>query len=310
MALARESLEDHFLGRSRQLPAILADKGYSTAFFCGSEHGSMGFGAYARSAGIERLYSREEYEEKHGTGDFDGFWGIWDDPFLQFLGEELSGGGLQEPFFASLFTLSSHHPFVVPDAWRDRLPDGLTRNHKCVAYTDNAFRAFFDRFRNEEWFRRTVFVFVADHVSSEKFADVTRTFPGNHHIIGFLYTPDGSLRGEYREAVSQIDLMPTLLGLTGCDEEPYFAFGRDLFREPAPDGGSFALCYDNEFEAVTDNRILFFDERRVTGLYDLNDIQRSRPLAPTVETEALERQTRAFIQQYYTHIEHKKFTVE
>ena len=45
------------LGESRQLPAMLADKGYATAFFCGSERGSMGFGAYARSAGVERLVS-------------------------------------------------------------------------------------------------------------------------------------------------------------------------------------------------------------------------------------------------------------
>lgn len=78
------------LGKSRQLPQILRDKGYRTAFFCGSERGSMGFGAYARSASIERLLSREDYEAVHGTGDFDGYWGIWDEPFLQFTGEELS----------------------------------------------------------------------------------------------------------------------------------------------------------------------------------------------------------------------------
>lgn len=99
------------LGKSRQLPQILRDKGYRTAFFCGSERGSMGFGAYARSAGIDRLLSREDYEAAHGTEDFDGYWGIWDEPFLQFTGEELSK--MQEPFFATLFTLSSHHPFVV-----------------------------------------------------------------------------------------------------------------------------------------------------------------------------------------------------
>ena len=61
------------LGESRQLPAILRGRGYSTAFFCGSEHGSMGFGAYARSAGVERLVSREDYEDRHGKGDFDGY---------------------------------------------------------------------------------------------------------------------------------------------------------------------------------------------------------------------------------------------
>lgn len=71
------------LGVSRQLPAVLRDAGYETAFFCGSERGSMGFGAYARSAGVNRLFSREDYEERHGKGDFDGYWGIWDEPFLQ-----------------------------------------------------------------------------------------------------------------------------------------------------------------------------------------------------------------------------------
>ena len=103
------------LGESRQLPAMLADKGYATLFFCGSEHGSMGFGAYARSAGVERLVSREDYEARHGTGDFDGYWGIWDEPFLQFMGEELAA--TPEPFFATLFTLSSQHPFVVPEQY-------------------------------------------------------------------------------------------------------------------------------------------------------------------------------------------------
>ena len=81
---------------------------------------------------------------------------------------------------------------------------------------------------------------MADHVSSEKFADATRVFPGDHHIIGLLYTPDGALRGRCDEAVSQIDLMPTLLGLMG-NREPYFAFGRDLFGEQTPEGASPSL---------------------------------------------------------------------
>ena len=294
------------LAPTRQLPRILRDKGYATAFFCGSAAGSMGFGAYARSAGIERLYSREDYEARHGRDDFDGYWGIWDESFLQYAGEEMNA--LPEPFFAALFTLSSHHPFVVPDAYRDLLPEGLTRNHKCVAYTDNAFRRFFARYAGEEWFRRTVFVFVADHVSSEKFADATRVFPGDHHIIGLLYTPDGALRGRYDEAVSQIDLMPTLLGLMG-NREPYFAFGRDLFGEQTPEGG-FALAYDSGFEAVGGDRLLFFDERRTTGSYRTDDLRREHDLRNDPEAAALERRVKAFVQQYYRHLEQKDFTVE
>lgn len=281
------------LGESRQLPAMLADKGYATLFFCGSEHGSMGFGAYARSAGVERLVSREDYEARHGTGDFDGYWGIWDEPFLQFMGEELAA--TPEPFFATLFTLSSHHPFVVPEQYAATLPDGYTRIHKGVAYDDQAFRRFFHRFGGEEWFRRTIFVFIADHVSSEKFAEKTRSYPGNMHIVGFIHTPDGALQGEVREVTQQLDIMPTVLGLTG-NTEPYFAFGRDVLNEPQRP--RWSVSYDGKFRALTDDGAVVLDDSGT-------EVQEC-PATPAADS--LTQSFRALIQQYYSHIERKSYT--
>ena len=281
------------LGESRQLPAMLADKGYATLFFCGSEHGSMGFGAYARSAGVERLVSREDYEARHGTGDFDGYWGIWDEPFLQFMGEELAA--TPEPFFATLFTLSSHHPFVVPEQYAATLPDGYTRIHKGVAYDDQAFRRFFHRFGGEEWFRRTIFVFVADHVSSEKFAEKTRSYPGNMHIVGFIHTPDSALQGEVREVTQQLDIMPTVLGLTG-NTEPYFAFGRDVLNEPQRP--RWSVSYDGKFRALTDDGAVVLD--------DSGTEVKECPATPAADS--LTQSFRALIQQYYSHIERKSYT--
>ena len=281
------------LGESRQLPAMLADKGYATLFFCGSEHGSMGFGAYARSAGVERLVSREDYEARHGTGDFDGYWGIWDEPFLQFMGEELAA--TPEPFFATLFTLSSHHPFVVPEQYAATLPDGYTRIHKGVAYDDQAFRRFFYRFGGEEWFRRTIFVFVADHVSSEKFAEKTRSYPGNMHIVGFIHTPDGALQSEVREVTQQLDIMPTVLGLTG-NTEPYFAFGRDVLNEPQRP--RWSVSYDGKFRALTDDGAVVLDDSGT-------EVQEC-PATPAANS--LMQSFRALIQQYYSHIERKSYT--
>lgn len=277
------------LGRSRQLPAILADKGYATLFFCGSERGSMGFGAYARSAGIERLVSREDYEAARGTDDFDGYWGIWDEEFLQFAGEVLAE--TPQPFFGTLFTLSAHHPFVVPERYAASLPKGYTRIHKGVAYDDRAFRRFFERFGQEEWFRRTIFVFVADHVSSEKFAPETREFPGSHHIVGFMYTPDGTLRGEIDQVTQQLDLMPSILGLLG-DDAPYFAFGRDVLGEP--ERPRWAVSYDGVFRALTSGGTTTFDQMR----------------APAPDADSLEHALRALVQQYYTHIEHQRYVID
>lgn len=292
------------LGRSRQLPAMLSDRGYETLFFCGSEHGSMGFGAYARSAGVERLVSREDYEAAHGKGDFDGYWGIWDEPFLRFTGEEL--GRTREPFFATLFTLSSHHPFVVPEEYADSLPEGYTRIHKGVAYDDMAFRRFFERYKDEEWFRRTIFVFTADHVSSEKFAEESLAFPGNMRIMGFIYTPDGALRGTIREVAQQLDLMPTLLGLLG-NREPYFAFGRDVLNEPERPRWSVSYGGGN-FRAVTGDATLLFDEEQAT-VEPRTDSGCIPSAGDTPDAAALLPQLKALIQQYYTRIERKDYTV-
>lgn len=273
------------LGESRQLPAILRDMGYETAFFCGSEAGSMGFGAYARQAGVDRLVSREDYEARHGKEDFDGFWGIWDEKFLQFAGEEFSR--MREPFFASMFTLSSHHPFVVPEEYEGVLPEGYTKIHKGVAYDDMAFRKFCGRFSSEEWFQNTVFVFVADHVSSEKFAERTKTYPGNYHIIGFIYTPDGSLRGEITQVTQQLDIMPTILGLVG-NREPYFAFGRDVLNEP--ERPAWSVSYEGRFRALTDDGVLSFDDEE-----------------PLPKTDSLTDRFKALVQQYYGHVERKHY---
>ena len=293
------------LAETRSLPAILKDKGYETMFFCGSDHGSMGFGAYARQTGIEKLYSRQDYEKVHGTNDFDGYWGVWDEKFLNYMGEVLSEQ--REPFFSTMFTLTSHHPFVVPEEYEGKYPKGHTPNHQCVGYVDDAFRKFFAKYENEEWFRRTIFVFVADHVSSEKMTETFRRSPGDYHILGFMYAPDSALFGEHRQVVSQIDIMPTLLGLMGNDE-PYFAFGRDIFNEHTD--VPFAINYDNNaFQAITGEHLIRFDEKDVTGVYAIDDVMHTTDLKDKVDTNGVEQQIKAMIQSYYRRVENKDYLV-
>ena len=287
------------LGESRPAPRILSDMGYTTAFFCGSERGSMGFGAYANGAGFAHNYSMNDYEERHGKGDFDNYWGIWDDCFISYMGEEIDT--MQQPFLASIFTISSHHPFVVPTAREGNLPKGETKVHRCIAYTDDAVRRFFEKNGDKEWFKNTIFIFVADHVSSERFGERTHISPYDLHIVGFIYTPDGALKGEYHSATSQIDLMPTLLGMLGCKEE-YFAYGRDIFNEPQEPR---VLVYDNGYKVITDHHLFIFDEERVTAVYALDDLTRSCNLVGTLDILPLENYIKSFIQQYYENAKQK-----
>ena len=281
------------------LPSILADKGYNTSFFCGSENGSMGFGAYAHIAGIDKLYSMEDYEDKYSTDDFDGQWGIWDEPFFKFMGEELSTE--QEPFFASIFTITSHHPFVVPDHAVAELPAGTTKVHRPIAYTDRAVGRFMERFKDEPWFQNTLFIFVADHVSSERLADKTHQTPGANHIVSFMYHPDGRMRGSYDHVCSQIDIMPTALGIMG-NRTPYFAMGRDLFNEPFHDNLTIVRGgLDGVYVALTDDHYIDFNGR-ITGVYEYEDYMRTNNLMNSMDTGRVDTLIRAHMQQYFTHI--------
>ena len=296
------------LGESRQMPRILAERGYQTLFFCGSEHGSMGFDAYMSGAGVGRQFWREDFERVHGTKHFDGYWGVWDGPMIDYVGEVLDA--TSQPFFAAQFTLTSHHPFVVPDEWRSRLPEGRTKVHPGVAYVDASIRSFFEKYSDSEWFANTVFVFVADHVSSETFDAETRTPLGGSRIIQFFYTPDGVLQGECKQVAQQVDIMPSLLGLLGVDE-PFFAYGRNVFAEGEP--LTFYWSTSAMRYVSTDGEwIVLFDGERVTDLYRWSDRLMNSPVSLSDEPEVVvrfERRLRAVVQQYFLHLRRMKYTV-
>ena len=88
---------------------ILEEKGYSTNFFMGAKRDHFGFEKIGRMAGIEEFYWRDQFNDENA---FDGNWGIFDEPFLQYGADILSKK--KEPFFAVFFKISSHPPFTIP----------------------------------------------------------------------------------------------------------------------------------------------------------------------------------------------------
>jgi len=295
------------LGNVKGLPALLSEEGYYTSFFCGSQRNSMGFAAFASLSGIENIYMREDYEKIYGSSDFDGAWGIWDEPFLRYMAETVSG--FQQPFMASVFTLTSHHPFQVPDRYKNLLGEGRTKIHKPVRYTELAIRGFFEYAKGEPWYQNSIFVFVADHVSSEIFAEKTKTPTGNSSIIMFIYTPDNAIIDKDRNVAQQMDIMPTLLGLTGYDK-PYFAFGRDVFNEPERMPNT--TNYINEsFQFINDSVVIFSDGSAILSAFEKSDTLQIKDLKNPVDPQQkkAERYLKAILQQYYTHVNEMNYTV-
>lgn len=272
---------------------LLQDKGYHTSFFHGAPNGSMGFQAFTNIAGFEHYYGKTEYGN---DDDFDGIWGIWDDKFLNFYADKLNE--LPEPFMSSFFSVSSHHPFEVPEEFEGKFKGGEQPILKCVEYTDYALMKFFKKASTMPWYNNTLFVITADHVSSNIIFPESHTTWGLYSVPILFFKPDNSLGGTESEIVQQIDIMPSVLGYLHYDK-PYVAFGRNVF-----DNNSipFAFNYhDNVYNLYKDDYLLMFDGKRTISLYNF---KQDKMLKKDIKSEQpelvreLEQYIKAIIQQY------------
>lgn len=229
------------------LASLLKEKGYDCSFFHGAANGSMGFDAFARHSGFEHYYGKNEF---NNDNEYDGRWGIWDEPFFDFFAETLNQK--QEPFLGAIFSATSHHPFIVPDKYKNTFPKGTEEIHQTIGYTDLALRNFFEKARKMPWFQNTIFILTADHTNQVSFPKSKTDF-GRYYIPIIIYTPSGELVPGVNDSTSiqQIDIMPTILGLLNYDK-PYFAFGFDVFN----DTNSFTINYNNSYYQVSENEYM------------------------------------------------------
>ncbi len=302
------------------IAALLSGEGYQTAFFHGAQRGSMGFQAFSRATGFQEYYGREDYNDDKrfgGDKDFDGMWAIWDEPFLQYYATKMSE--MKEPFMTAVFTASSHHPYVVPDQYKDVYPEEGIIIHKCIRYTDMAIGKFFERASREPWFKNTIFVLTSDHTNLSDHAFYQTDLGGFCSPI-VIYDPSAE-GGEMLDKIAQqIDILPTVMGMLHYPK-PYFAFGIDLLNTPKED--TWAVNYLNGiYQYVKNGHVLQFDGQKTVGLYALTDSLMKRNLLGKTKAAAdsslftlhsslpkMERELKAIIQQYMERMTQDRLTV-
>ena len=286
----------------------LNGKGYTTAFFHGAERGSMGFMAFARATKFQEYYGREDFvADKRTVGDkaFDGWWGISDEPFLQYMNLKLSE--MKQPFMAAVFTLSSHHPFRVPDPYKEVYKEEELPIHKVIRYTDNALRLFFESAKKEPWFENTIFAITSDHTNMSNHEEYKTDLGGFCSPVIF-YDPTGEMGVGMRDAIAQqIDIMPTILNYLGYDQ-PYMGFGIDLLNTPAED--TWAVNYLNGiYQYVKYGYVLQFDGQKTRAVYRLDDsLMKQNLLGKVAEQQQMELELKAIIQQYMERMSQNRLT--
>ena len=288
--------------KTQSLVSVLNDEGYDTSFFHGAPNGSMGFLGFGNILGIQHYYGKTEF---NNDAEFDGVWGIWDEPFFQYMKTVLDKK--PQPFMATLFSVSSHEPYKVPEKYAGKFPKGDVNIHESIGYSDYALRQFFASAKKEPWFKNTIFVLVADHTNTVFYDEYYKEFLRNTVPILF-YTADERFKGENDDWAQQIDIYPTILDMMGY-QKPFRSWGRSLINK----GGEepFVVKYgSNLYQYMSGDYICTFDGKKAVGFYAKEDkgMQHNLISKRTPEMDVLEIKVKAFIQDYMNRIVDKKLT--
>lgn len=230
----RSSTRDPYAISQRLLLNDLS--GYRKHFFIGGSANWGDVGGFFRNnvAGIN-IHEEGDFTEAETNA-----WGISDYHLLEAANRVLKTE--TEPFFSIILTAGHHRPYTIPDQTPGFESIEFTEAHRLNGFNGeeelNAFRYmdfslghFMEQARQEAYFKNTLFVLFGDHgighiLKPVPYGDLSLHF---FHVPLLIYGPGLDITPQTIDRVmSEIDLMPTILGILGL---PYtnYTLGRDVF---------------------------------------------------------------------------------
>ncbi|MBG9547127.1 LTA synthase family protein [Cytobacillus firmus] len=222
-------------------PAILKDKGYTSAVFHGNSGSFWNRNEIYKSFGYDNFFDADYYDLKpENMADY----GLMDKPFFEQSMPYLKS--LKQPFYSKFITVSHHYPYhmdqelatIEPHTTGDKSVDNY---FQTARYADEALKQFFEQLKASGLYENSVIVMYGDHYGISKnhnkameqvLGKEISAFDnaGLQRVPLFIRVP-GMEGGVNHEFGGQIDLMPTLMHLLGIDTKQYLQFGTDLLSE-------------------------------------------------------------------------------
>ena len=294
----------YFGNRVDGLGLTLKPLGYHTSMFHGGNNGTMNFDVYAKNAGFDHYYGRTEYDN---DDDFDGRWGIFDGSFLQYCIRTIDS--FHQPFATCIYTLSSHHPYTLPDDFELPQESYLWSGfEKTVFYTDCALRDFFAEASCQPWFDSTLFVITADHANTEHYLPEYSNIWGMYSIPIAFYMPSRIAPLRCEELAQQTDLNLSILSALGVNDT-VFSFGRNVFDSISEPN---AIAYINQTYQYSDGMYLIQSDGANT--FGVFNIQRDRLLDDNlidhIQCADLAKKMKERIQEYNNRFIYNKLYID
>lgn len=271
------------------LGSVLKGFGYDVYFAYGGYGYFDNMNAFFSDNGYHVLDRTDMPDEQVG---FANIWGVADEYLFDYVVRKLDQtyvrrGGHPRPFFVHIMTTSNHRPYTYPSGRID-IPSGSGREG-AVKYADYAIGHLLKVARGSPWFDDTLFVITADHGAN---ARGTVHIPvDKYRIPVFFYAPKHILPRQIDRLMSQIDIVPTLLGVLGLDYDTKF-FGRDMLRAPASGDRAYVGNYQT-LGYIKDGRMVVLRPKRKVDVFEVDD--RNLPTR-AVDDPALAREAIAWYQ--------------
>ncbi|AHM60119.1 sulfatase [Flammeovirgaceae bacterium 311] len=206
--------------KSRKLPQLSTDlvaEGYHTAFYYGGELEFANLKSYLSYGDWQKTTSLEAFS----GAELNSKWGAHDGVVAKRMLRDLDT--LQQPFLATMLTLSSHEPFDLPAPAKARFP-GKSHDSMFTSslyYTDSVLGEFIDTAKKSSWWENTLVIIVADHGHTAPGQSLVYE-PAKFHIpmlwLGGALQQKGSV---WPNTVSQTDMAATLLEQLGLSAGAY-----------------------------------------------------------------------------------------
>lgn len=244
------------------IPSIiqpLDSLGYYSSFYFGGELNYGNIMSYLRYNEFDRIIEGKDVTEHFHKGKL----GIQDTDMLPWAAKDINSQ--PEPFFTTIFTLSTHSPYDYPKIFDELEWPQLEKVYvNSAKYTDIAIKLFMDRAKQQPWYDNTLFLFMADH-SHPSYKNYPLESFEYHKIPLLVYGEplQNSLRGTtFDKICGNTDIPATLLAQLGVNHDE-FIWSKDVFNTCYKPFAFFELysglgwkTNEGEFVITTNNTVV------------------------------------------------------
>ncbi|TVY01348.1 LTA synthase family protein [Cohnella terricola] len=227
------------------MPKVFEENGYQTATFHTNDVQFWNRKELYKALGFERYYDAQFF------GDDDiVFFGASDEVLYDKTADELlKMSQTGKPFYAQVISMSSHHPFNIPDRKKrfelpDSYKDTLVGDYiQAQNYSDYSVGLFIDKLKKNGLWDNTVLVIYGDHLGLPIYSltehekklmeDVyARKYQFSEMLnIPLLVIAPGITEPKVLpQTGGQVDVFPTVANLLGISLKGHIHFGQDLLN--------------------------------------------------------------------------------